>query len=330
MHHWTDHNIRVHTQTCLVALIIAHLVRRHADKAGLHLSVRGLPEQLAGIQETILIYASTGGHPKPSACSQKPTRPRIASPRSSTSNNGRRALRSYHHDAPKRRSTRQYSHQDRTSPEPRATTVRLSRCCRSSPTTSSRADRDHRKLVRLQRTDQTWLPPPSTQPASHPRPGRRHGPTARRAPSPPCSSADCWTPAKARSSPGHGGVGEQERHTNRGPASHTGATRHRRAGRPSSQALCLLPAPGPGAPLETADHRAVVPARAAASSPRMEGVGMRAGRIMVAIIGGLLTVVGFGALAGGAVLLAAHATQRDDSGFYQTSMQRLEHRPRHS
>ena len=30
--------------------------------------------------------------------------------------------------------------------------------------------------------------------------GRRHGPTARRAPSPPCSSADCWTPTKARSS----------------------------------------------------------------------------------------------------------------------------------
>jgi hypothetical protein len=51
---------------------------------------------------------------------------------------------------------------------------------------------------------------------------------------------------------------------------------------------------------------------------------MRAGRITMAIFGGLLTVVGFGTLAGGGTLLAAHATQRDDTGFYQTSMQRLE------
>ena len=30
MHHWTDHNIRVHTFTCVLALQIAHLMRRHA------------------------------------------------------------------------------------------------------------------------------------------------------------------------------------------------------------------------------------------------------------------------------------------------------------
>ena len=64
MHHWTDHNIRVHTQTCVFALIVAHLIRRQADQAGLHLSVRELLEQLAGIQETVLIYPSTGGRPK--------------------------------------------------------------------------------------------------------------------------------------------------------------------------------------------------------------------------------------------------------------------------
>jgi hypothetical protein len=64
MHHWTDHNIRVHTQTCVFALIVAHLMRRHADRAGLHLSVRELLDQLAGIQETVLIYPSTGGRPK--------------------------------------------------------------------------------------------------------------------------------------------------------------------------------------------------------------------------------------------------------------------------
>jgi transposase len=64
MHHWTDHNIRVHTQTCVFALMIAHLMRRHADHAGLHLSVRELLDQLAGIQETVLIYPSTRGRPK--------------------------------------------------------------------------------------------------------------------------------------------------------------------------------------------------------------------------------------------------------------------------
>ena len=64
MHHWTDHNIRVHTFTCVLALQIAHLMRRHAAHAGLHLSVRELLDTLAGIQETVLIYPSTGGRPK--------------------------------------------------------------------------------------------------------------------------------------------------------------------------------------------------------------------------------------------------------------------------
>ena len=64
MHHWTDHNIRVHLFTCVLALQIAHLMRRHADHHGLHLSVRELLDTLAGIQETVLIYPSTGGHPK--------------------------------------------------------------------------------------------------------------------------------------------------------------------------------------------------------------------------------------------------------------------------
>jgi transposase len=64
MHHWTDHNIRVHLFTCVLALQIAHLMRRHAARAGLELSVRELLGQLAGIQETVLIYPSTGGRPK--------------------------------------------------------------------------------------------------------------------------------------------------------------------------------------------------------------------------------------------------------------------------
>jgi hypothetical protein len=40
MHHWTDHHIRVHTQTCVFALMTAHLMRRQAEHAGQHLSVR--------------------------------------------------------------------------------------------------------------------------------------------------------------------------------------------------------------------------------------------------------------------------------------------------
>ena len=64
MHHWTEHNIRVHVFTCVLALQIAHLMRRRAAQAGLRLSVRELLAQLAGIGETVLIYPSTGGRPK--------------------------------------------------------------------------------------------------------------------------------------------------------------------------------------------------------------------------------------------------------------------------
>jgi len=64
MHHWTDHNIRVHVFTCVLALQLAHLMRYRARQAGLDLSVRELLGQLAAIGETVLIYPSTGGRPK--------------------------------------------------------------------------------------------------------------------------------------------------------------------------------------------------------------------------------------------------------------------------
>jgi transposase len=64
MHHWTDHNIRVHVFTCVLALQLAHLMRYRARQAGLDLSVRELLGQLASIEETVLIYPSTGGRPK--------------------------------------------------------------------------------------------------------------------------------------------------------------------------------------------------------------------------------------------------------------------------
>jgi hypothetical protein len=61
MNHWTDQAIRVHTYTCVLALQLAHLIRREAAQAGLSMSVRALIEALAGIQETVLIYPATGG-----------------------------------------------------------------------------------------------------------------------------------------------------------------------------------------------------------------------------------------------------------------------------
>ena len=64
MHHWTEHNIRVHVFTCVLALQIAHLMRYRARQNRLDLSVRELLGQLAGIGETVLIYPSTGGRPK--------------------------------------------------------------------------------------------------------------------------------------------------------------------------------------------------------------------------------------------------------------------------
>ena len=42
MFHWTEHNIRVHMFTCVLALQIAHLMRLKARRAGLDLSVRML------------------------------------------------------------------------------------------------------------------------------------------------------------------------------------------------------------------------------------------------------------------------------------------------
>jgi transposase len=65
MHHWTDSKIRVHVFYCVLALAIAHLMRREARNAGLHMSVRELLHTLAGIGETVLLYHDGGkGRPR--------------------------------------------------------------------------------------------------------------------------------------------------------------------------------------------------------------------------------------------------------------------------
>jgi transposase len=64
MFHWTEHNIRVHVFTCVLALQIAHLMRMKARRAGLDLSVRELLRELAGIGETVLLYKGDRGRPR--------------------------------------------------------------------------------------------------------------------------------------------------------------------------------------------------------------------------------------------------------------------------
>ena len=56
MHHWTDQKIRVHVFYTVLALTVAHLMRRQAANAGLDLSVRALLRELSGIGETVLLY----------------------------------------------------------------------------------------------------------------------------------------------------------------------------------------------------------------------------------------------------------------------------------
>jgi transposase len=64
MHHWTEHNIRVHVFTCVLALQLAHLMRLRATRAGLRMSVRELLRELAGIGETVLLYHGDRGRPR--------------------------------------------------------------------------------------------------------------------------------------------------------------------------------------------------------------------------------------------------------------------------
>src|SRR6266545_3202430 len=64
MFHWTDQKIRVHALYCVLALAVAHLLRRQAAQAGIALSVRELLATLAGIQETVLLYQGARGRPR--------------------------------------------------------------------------------------------------------------------------------------------------------------------------------------------------------------------------------------------------------------------------
>ena len=64
MWHWTDQKIRVHTFTCVIALAAARLLERTAHQTGHNLSLRRLLADLAGIQETTLLYQGDRGRPR--------------------------------------------------------------------------------------------------------------------------------------------------------------------------------------------------------------------------------------------------------------------------
>lgn len=66
MFHWTDPKIRVHVFYCVLALAVAHLMRREAHHAGMDLSVREMLTTLGSIEETILLYP-TGNKGRPRA-----------------------------------------------------------------------------------------------------------------------------------------------------------------------------------------------------------------------------------------------------------------------
>jgi len=64
MFHWTDQKIRVHVFYCVVALMVARLMVREADNAGLPMSVRELLSTLADIEETLMLYQGERGRPR--------------------------------------------------------------------------------------------------------------------------------------------------------------------------------------------------------------------------------------------------------------------------
>ena len=64
MFHFTESKIRVHVFYCVLALMVARLMVREAEHAGMHMSVRELLDTLAGIEETLMLYQGERGRPR--------------------------------------------------------------------------------------------------------------------------------------------------------------------------------------------------------------------------------------------------------------------------
>ena len=61
--HWTDDTMRVHGFLCILAVTLAHLLRRHYAQAGLPLSLPELLQDLTAMQQVLLVYPSGSGIP---------------------------------------------------------------------------------------------------------------------------------------------------------------------------------------------------------------------------------------------------------------------------
>jgi len=60
MRHWTDSKIQVHAFYCVLALLLTSLLQWEARKSE-PLSVNRLREELAGIQETLVVFPRRRG-----------------------------------------------------------------------------------------------------------------------------------------------------------------------------------------------------------------------------------------------------------------------------
>ena len=64
MFHWTDQKIAVHLFSCVLALSVLRLMTRDVRQGGLSMSTGEIMRELADLQETVLVYPSTGGRPR--------------------------------------------------------------------------------------------------------------------------------------------------------------------------------------------------------------------------------------------------------------------------
>jgi transposase len=63
--HWTDQKIRVHAFYCVLALLLASLLRRTLAQEEIHLSIPKMLAELSEIQEVALFYRTPGSHTQP-------------------------------------------------------------------------------------------------------------------------------------------------------------------------------------------------------------------------------------------------------------------------
>lgn len=65
--HWTDQKLRVHAFCCVLALMIASLLRRRLEQAGTKMSIARMLERLGAIEEVTLVYPPPPGKDEPLA-----------------------------------------------------------------------------------------------------------------------------------------------------------------------------------------------------------------------------------------------------------------------